>query len=63
MLVTYGDDSMADVQVCQLEEQELIRPPAFLSGTETKCLRASALIFLPHDLFEFCGTYLRPLVR
>lgn len=51
MLVTYGDVSMADVQVCQLEEREFIRPPAFLSGTETKCLRASAPIFLLHDLF------------
>lgn len=58
MLVTYGDDSMADVQVCQLEEREFIRPPAFLSETETKC----SPIFLPHDLFEFRGTYLRPLL-
>ncbi len=49
MLVTYGDGSMDDEQVFQLGEWEFIRPPLILSRVETKCLRASAPIFLPHD--------------
>lgn len=50
MLVTYGDDGMADVQ---LEERKFIRPPAILSGTETKCLRAGHQFSYPMIYLNF----------